>query len=1005
MTFEWGSVRRRNVRKAARPFRVRQELESLEGRVLLSFADGNGAVVLNVTEQNSGAALVFTFDGPLNANPTNPVQSPTNIANYAVQVPSGNPEVITSSLATVPISAASYNSSTDQVTLTLGTPLAQGQAYRVFVNGIANTESTTAPGLIDANQQPIDGDYDDTPSGDFYALFSWTAAGTPLNFTDSQGDSVTLTITGPGQLNAWRELNGDFDAGDLTAQANLSGTSQAVQQLSISGGAAGSTTLSGSALFAPGSNGVIVIPPSIPGTFTNNLPSYFQATAPAMTPPTPVVATANNLPFTLEIEPVSMPNLPALQSEVTAVDQVSGSPYQGDWLLFGGRDNGLHTFANPNDNFPPQNQNEQIYVVNPTTGQVWSEAWSATNVLATYLPALYSTNQESFQNGNVLYTVGGYGAADMGGGNYANYTTYGTLTALNVDGMIKAVINQGNVTALSQIQQTPEPGFKVTGGALGMLNGLAYLVVGQDFEGEYNPGGTTGFTQTYNDEIQAFQINYNGSVPNSLSISDYQAQNDQVNLRRRDYNLGPVVLSNGQQALEIYGGVFTPGPGSIPTQQSGYREPILIKGIGDTQVLPYQQTFSQYDDANISLFDPSTGAMDTIFLGGISLYDVSFATGQLWLSLANVGGTLLDGLPFVNDVTTLVQGANGATQEYEMANQLPGLLGSEATFFAAPGLAQSADGVFNLADLLAQPTTLGYMYGGIVSTVGDTFAEATQTMATNSLFKIVLVPSVGQATNTTLVNSVYQVLTNQPASAVQEARMVQQLNAGVPASQVALKVINAPAHRALEVNFFFNEYLNAQPTAAQLQVYLKKCARGATDKQVIAQILSSPAFRLLAKGTGQPINSALVTALYADLLNRPPTTAELASGIAALKKGVRFPTLILKVLNSTEYLTDQVNNDYTIYMARVATPANVRQGVNALRHGSSEQFLAKLMGTRVYFLNHPGVPGQTTTAVPPADASEGKNPHSASPDLGRELGTRFWREHANGRRLVRWKSC
>ena len=646
---------RLNRRRSSTVYRSRPALEDLETRIVLSFADGNGAVVTNVTELNNGSALVFTFDGPLDADPANPVQSPTNTANYSIQVPAGNPEVITSSLSSVPIGSVSYNDSTNQVTLNLGIPLTAGQSYRVFINGIANTESPTAPGLIDANQNPIDGDYDDTPSGDYYGLFAWTAAGTPINFTDSQGDAVSLTLAGPGQLNAWRELDGDFDAGDLTAQADLA-TGPAVQQLSISGGVAGATTLSGSASFAAGSNGVVVIPPAIPGAFTNALPSYFQPTALVATPPpTPVVATANNLPFTIEIQPVTMPGLPALQSSVSAQDNVSGSQFQGDWLLFGGRTNGLHTF-NANDNFPPQNQNESIYVINPATGQTWTEAWSATNVPSSFLPPLYSTNQQAFQSGDTLYTVGGYGSADQGGGNFAGYTTYDTLTALSVDGMIDAVINKGDVAARSQIQQISDQRLKVTGGEMDVLNGLTYLVLGQDFEGEYNPGATTGFTQTYLDEIRAFNIEYNGQVPNSLSIANYQVQNDQVNLRRRDYNLGTVVLPNGQPALEIYGGVFTPGPSTLASAGTGYRYPVLIRSLGDTQVLPYQQTFNQYSAPQIGLFDPSTGSMDTVFLGGIGLYNVNFATGQMSLPLFNIP-PYLDGLPFDPVVTTLVQQA------------------------------------------------------------------------------------------------------------------------------------------------------------------------------------------------------------------------------------------------------------------------------------------------------------------------------------------------------------
>ncbi len=45
--------------------------------------------------------------------------------------------------------------------------------------------------MIDTAGNSIDGDYDDTATGNFYALFGWTTAGTPLNFTDSGGDQVS----------------------------------------------------------------------------------------------------------------------------------------------------------------------------------------------------------------------------------------------------------------------------------------------------------------------------------------------------------------------------------------------------------------------------------------------------------------------------------------------------------------------------------------------------------------------------------------------------------------------------------------------------------------------------------------------------------------------------------------------------------------------------------------------------------------------------------------------
>ncbi len=93
--------------------------------------------------------------------------------------------------------------------------------------------------------------------------------------------------------------------------------------------------------------------------------------------------------------------------------------------------------------------------------------------------------------------------------------------------MINAVINGGDVLNLSQMQQIHDSRLQATGGEMQMLGNQAFLVVGQDFEGQYFNNSAT---QTYLDEIQSFQITYNGATPGSLSISNYQAQNDQVNL-------------------------------------------------------------------------------------------------------------------------------------------------------------------------------------------------------------------------------------------------------------------------------------------------------------------------------------------------------------------------------------------------------------------------------------------------------------------------------------------
>ena len=122
--------------------------------------------------------------------------------------------------------------------------------------------------------------------------------------------------------------------------------------------------------------------------------------------------------------------------------------------------------------------------------------------------------------------------------------------------------------------------------------------------------------------------------------------------------------------------------------------------------------------------------MYTILLGGIGVYDYNFSTGQL---------TSDTGLPFVDDVTSIVQNSTGSYQEYEMPSQLPGLYGAEARFFASPQLPAYSNGVIQF-DQLNQSVTLGYMYGGIVSTVPETTDQTTQTMASSAVFRVVLVP-------------------------------------------------------------------------------------------------------------------------------------------------------------------------------------------------------------------------------------------------------------------------
>ena len=763
---------------------------------LVTAVVGTSPVLTSMTSTPGSKSLVLTFSTPLVS------ETATDLANYRITAPTlfGNQEVVTRSGPKVRILAAEYteiSETSSEVTLTLAHPLCRGIFYRVFINGelpISNGNPNSNPVTgVGSGQTTFDGDNDATPSGNFWGLFG---VGSRLRFCDSSGDRVALTATG-GAINVWRELNGDIN--QITA---LPGTR-----------AVGGSVVAGRESTGTVHIGSVTIPVAEPldlNGAADNLPSSFAVVPPAgLTPPpplptqpspTPVLATSQNLPYTLNISPVSAPgidNLPGIQSSVYTQTAPTKEHPSGLWVVFGGRTNGLHNFSPSGEqSFPPSFQNGVIYVINPVDWQVWSLPWSQTDVPASISSPLSSSSQQFYQRGDTLYTVGGYSVpgtvsftGDVSAPNTSitvtsgvenlrvgqsvsgvlpfpsgqeifrpgtkitaisgntvttsnpaetdatgvamaaftrEFTTYDTLTALSVSGLAEAVINGGNVTSLARIRQISDPRLAVSGGELAELNGRTYLVFGHNFQGGYR-GVSAGIAQVYTDEIRSFYIM---DVGRHLGIVGYQAQHDSVNFRRRDGNLVDIISSSGQPQLAYLGGVFTP-------DGAGYRAPITIGQSGSGSVdAAYQQYFNQYTTAHIGLYDPRNRSMYTILIGGISLY--SYSDGQL---------TENSDLPWVDNVTSLVRSGDGSFQEYIMS-PIPavtpgstGNYGANAKYFQNKALPAYGNGVISL-NKLSGPTVLGYMYGGIYSTVSFTPDNTfTATGASNQVFQIMLTPT------------------------------------------------------------------------------------------------------------------------------------------------------------------------------------------------------------------------------------------------------------------------
>ncbi|MCU0434305.1 MAG: T9SS type A sorting domain-containing protein [Bacteroidia bacterium] len=408
-------------------------------------------------------------------------------------------------------------------------------------------------------------------------------------------------------------------------------------------------------------------------------------------------------PFTIELEAVATAQpLPGLHSFAFAQD---GSR----WLFAGGRINGLHGFST-NDNFPVQFANDNLIVIDTANWQVYQS--SVYPLGLQMADPLRSTNMQYVQRGDYLYMTGGFGWDSTANG----YRTFPTLTAIRVDSVIDAVIN--NTPLAPHIRQLTDTNLRVCGGEMAMLGNEFYLCFGHNFSGRYSDPPVPTFTQRYTEQIRRFEIIDNGT---SLQIANYTAFTDTAHFHRRDLNLGHIIRPNGSEALMAYSGVFQKNA-DLP-----WPSPILITGSGGVLQAGFTQLLNNYTCGMVPVFDSLLGDMYTVFLGGMGWYTYD----------ANTNNWVYDSLvPFVSDIGLITQYANGQFAQSVLPTRMNGLQGSNAKFIAAAPAMQYANDVINLRRLQGR-VLAGYLYGGIQSQLPNL---SPVTVAVDTVYRVWITP-------------------------------------------------------------------------------------------------------------------------------------------------------------------------------------------------------------------------------------------------------------------------
>ena len=391
------------------------------------------------------------------------------------------------------------------------------------------------------------------------------------------------------------------------------------------------------------------------------------------------------------------------------------------WLIIGGRKDGFHRTSALGGNFTTQFANDHCIVINPATGQSWSQLLP--RELRTFLR---SSNMQYYQDGDVLYIVGGYGS-DCEDNRPDCYGTYPNVTAIKVPEVVHGIINNNQGLAHHMVT-IEDPRMQVTGGGLQKIGSDFFLVFGQNYKQEYE----AGVTGEYTEQVRSFKLSINFRKE-ELKISDYHEHTDPTGVKgktslyhRRDLNVVEAIDANGTKGITVYGGVFDSTGG-------GWVNPIYIKGTGQLIKAKvdrdFEQKTNQYECAHILMFDPTTKTMYTTLLGGIG------ANGYVDSVL-----TPDPLLPFVNIISTIIRRSDGSTIEaiQPATETMPKLLGANGIFVPAAEIPtyQGTDNIIDYSKLADDDAVMiGYFFGGILAFAPHS-DEARPTEANNVIYEV-----------------------------------------------------------------------------------------------------------------------------------------------------------------------------------------------------------------------------------------------------------------------------
>lgn len=346
------------------------------------------------------------------------------------------------------------------------------------------------------------------------------------------------------------------------------------------------------------------------------------------------------------------------------IQSYAWASYEGEWIFLAGRMNGLHGFSSTDDNFPPNEQNRTVFVVDPSTGAVYTRSLldPTSGLTQEQIDSLSVTSPQSYSVKKKLYMTGGYGIHTETG----EFGTFDKLTVINIPGLISWVKNPApGQTAAQYIRQISNPIFKVTGGDMFQFGqDPTLLIFGQDFSGFYEDSSNGMYTH----KVRRFHI-FDDGLNLSVKVLPSKPTDFEPAYRRRDMNIIPTIHYDGghyKQGFIGLSGVFTlmTGIWTVPVEISHKGHPCMKNPWHKTA---FKQGMNNYQCPVVPLFSKKTKMMYMVLMGGIT-YGY-FENGVFEVD---------DEIPFTNQITTVTRDKHGYYGQFLMDTEYPVILSTQS---------------------------------------------------------------------------------------------------------------------------------------------------------------------------------------------------------------------------------------------------------------------------------------------------------------------------------------